>query len=148
MADDDPGEGVARPGEGASGSGEIGQRRGEFESPSGEVLLFDQDMAITAAEFRRCLIAAFPGEVVEVAKRGDVSYVGEVPGIGEVSDTGFRSPTRRPGWRIELTPLPDRVIALMRLPRHRVRILADGYDAAAAQRFLARFELYFRRGGG
>lgn len=51
-------------------------------------------------------------------------------------------------WRITLEPLPDRVIALLRLPRHRVSFRLDGFDAAARAAWIERFSRYFQRGGG
>jgi hypothetical protein len=37
---------------------------------------------------------------------------------------------------------------MIRLPRHRVEIFLTGCGVEETRRFLARFELYFRRGGG
>ena len=51
-------------------------------------------------------------------------------------------------WHITLEPLPDRVIALLRLPRHRVRFRLEGFDAAAGAAWIDRFARYFQRGGG
>jgi len=47
-----------------------------------------------------------------------------------------------------LEPLPPLSIALLTLPRQRVHIRLEGVDGEQAGAFLARFELYFRRGGG
>jgi len=52
------------------------------------------------------------------------------------------------GWRIVLEPLPDLCLGAIRLARHRVAIHLAGRDEAATRRFLERFELYYRRGGG
>lgn len=52
------------------------------------------------------------------------------------------------GWRIRLTPLPERRIASLVLERHAVEIHLRGYDAEGERAFLERFELAFRRGGG
>jgi hypothetical protein len=67
--------------------------------------------------------------------------------IGIAKDEVFH---RMPGrsWRITLTPLPTLLLGRLALPRHRVRILLAGYTEPEAQRFLERFELHFRRGGG
>ena len=51
-------------------------------------------------------------------------------------------------WRIAIVALPDLELGMIRMPRQRVQIFLTGYDEAAAQRFLDRFELYFRRAGG
>ena len=42
----------------------------------------------------------------------------------------------------------DRVIALLRLPRHRVGFHLDGFDSAARAAWIERFARYFQRGGG
>lgn len=57
---------------------------------------------------------------------------------------------RLPTGRLELTwsPLPDRVIALMRMPRLAVRFRFDGLSAEERLRFMKRFDLVFQRGGG
>lgn len=60
----------------------------------------------------------------------------------------FTSEPAEPGWRIELEAMPELRIALLALPRQRVRIHFRGYDLHARAAFLKRFELYFRRGGG
>ena len=95
-----------------------------------EVLALAQDMTITREEFLRSLPAAVD----------HVSYV-----VGE-REIRAGDPTRR--WRIVLTPLPDLALGVVRLARHRVEIFLAGYDPTATRRFLERFELYFRRGGG
>lgn len=51
-------------------------------------------------------------------------------------------------WRIVLDPLPDLCIALLRLQRYRVQVYFENFGEAERQRFLQRFHLYFRRGGG
>ena len=91
---------------------------------------FSWDMSISRAEFERSL----PDAVDNVA------YT--VQGPVFVHESHGRS------WRIELEPLPDRVIALLRLPRHRVSFSLCGYDDAARAAWIARFQRYFQRGGG
>ncbi len=44
--------------------------------------------------------------------------------------------------------LPPRRIALLTIPRLRVRFEVDGVDAQAWQAFLRHFDLYTQRGGG
>lgn len=95
-----------------------------------EVLALTQDMTITRGEFLRSLPAAVDHASYDVGQR----------------EIRARDPARR--WRIVLTPLPDLSLGLVRLARHRVEIFLAGYDPAATRRFLERFELYFRRGGG
>lgn len=60
----------------------------------------------------------------------------------------FSHPSDGQSWRITLEPLPDRVIALLRLPRHRVSFRLEGFDAAARTAWIDRFARYFQRGGG
>ena len=98
--------------------------------PNGEVLALDQDMTLSRAEFLRSLPRA----------------VDEVP--FHIDGADIRPLAEHPRWRIVLEPLSDLVIGAIALPRHRVRIYLGGSDAEEVRRFLARFELYFRRGGG
>jgi hypothetical protein len=98
--------------------------------PEAEVLALSQDMTISRADFLRSLAAAV----------GGAPFVAAGP---ELRHDGMDR-----AWRVVLTPLPDLAIGSIRLPRHRVDIHLTGYDATATRRFLERFELYFRRGGG
>ena len=50
--------------------------------------------------------------------------------------------------RIEWQPLPPRQIALLRLPRLRVRFIFEGVPPVARRAFMAHFERYTHRGGG
>ena len=99
---------------------------GEFSAPA----QFSWDMSITRAEFERSLADAV----------GDVHYVS----AGNVYSCALGARA----WRIELEPLPDRVIALLRLPRHRVSFCLEGYSADEREAWIARFLRYFQRGGG
>jgi len=96
----------------------------------GQCLALCQEMSISRAAFLRCLPAA----------------VGGVAFIDAGTDIRYRDGGK--GWRIAITPMPDIVLGAIRLPRQRVEIFLTGYDAASTRRFLDRFELYFRRGGG
>lgn len=87
-------------------------------------------MAITREEFMRSLPAA-----VDFASYRIVDERIE-----------HREPDRC--WRIELQKLPDRTIGLLRLARHRVDFLFEGYSSEEIRHHMARFELYYRRGGG
>jgi len=88
------------------------------------------DMTTTRAEFRRLLPAAV----------NDVTFTEE--GGAFVHRDGGR------GWRIRLASLPQLQIGLIRLERQRVDFEFTGYSAAEIDDFMARFERYFRRGGG
>jgi hypothetical protein len=50
--------------------------------------------------------------------------------------------------RLHAAPRPPRRIALVEIPVLAVRFRFVGLDAAARERFLARFDLFTRRGGG
>jgi hypothetical protein len=91
---------------------------------------FSWDMSITRAEFERGLADAV----------GHAPYVG----AGNV----FSCALGARAWRIELDPLPDRAIALLRLPRHRVSFCLEGYTVEEREAWIARFRRYFQRGGG
>lgn len=91
---------------------------------------FSWDMSISRAEFERSL----PDAVNNVAYRID----GQT--FTHRADNRF--------WQITLEPLPDRVIALLRLPRHRVGFRLEGFDDAARAAWIQRFQRYFQRGGG
>lgn len=49
---------------------------------------------------------------------------------------------------IAWSPLPDRVIALMRLPRLSVRFRFEGVDDQTRLQFMKHFDLVMQRGGG
>ena len=98
--------------------------------PEGEVLALAQDMTISRDEFVRSLRGAVAGAAFTVAG-SDIRPL----------DAGQR-------WRIVLEALPDLSLGAIRLPRQRVAIYLAGCDAIASRRFLDRFELHFRRGGG
>lgn len=101
----------------------------------GEVLVRDQEMTIARDDFLRTLPAAVGIEMDEWSAIG--------VGTDEVS---HRAPGR--SWRIALTPLPALELGRLALPRLRIRIFLAGFSGEEAQRFLDRFELHFRRGGG
>ncbi len=87
-------------------------------------------MTVTRADFLRLLPAAV----------GGVAFAEEHDGFLH------REPQRT--WRIAFEPLPELRIGLIRLERHRVGFTFEGYNEAEIEAFLARFEQYFRKGGG
>lgn len=91
---------------------------------------FSRDMAGTAAEW----VARLPRacEPHAVAVRADAAVVDFSTG------------------RLLLTwsPLPERVIALLRMPRLWVRFQFEGLSDADRQVFMKRFDLTIQRGGG
>ncbi|WP_291270970.1 hypothetical protein [Geothrix sp.] len=88
------------------------------------------DMSIDREAFRRLL----PGAV------------GAAP-MREEGDTFCGAEGRR-RWRIQVTPLAERRLGSLALPRHRVEIQLEGYLEDEAEAFLARFHRGFQRGGG
>jgi hypothetical protein len=95
-----------------------------------EVLALAQDMTIARDEFLRSLPAAV--DHAEFRVDGD-----EIRPL---------DPRRK--WRIVIAALADLAIGMIRLPRHRVEIYLTDCGVEETRQFLARFELYFRRGGG
>ncbi|MBE0614465.1 MAG: hypothetical protein IH604_12420 [Burkholderiales bacterium] len=88
------------------------------------------EMTITRADFRRLLPAAVK----------DVAFIEEEEAYSY--NEGGR------GWRIGFAAMPQLQIGLIRLERHRVDFTFSGYSAGEIDEFMARFERYFRRGGG
>jgi hypothetical protein len=95
-----------------------------------EVLALAQDMTIARDEFLRSL----PGAVDHAAFRIDGDEIRPV------------DPDRK--WRIVVAALTDLNIGMITLPRHHVEIFLTDCGVEETRRFLARFELYFRRAGG
>ena len=95
-----------------------------------EVLALAQDMTIARDEFLRSLPAAMD------------------PAEFRIDGNEIRSldPDRK--WRIVIAALADLSIGMIRLPRHHVEIFLTDFGVEETRLFLARFELYFRRGGG
>ncbi len=87
-------------------------------------------MSISPAEFRQSLTAMLGPDGFVVEEGGYYGMLGDG------------------SWAMVLEPLPPLSIALLTLPRQRVHIRLEGVDGEQAGAFLARFELYFRRGGG
>jgi len=88
------------------------------------------EMTITRAEFRRLLPAAV----------NHVAYA--------ETDGAFVHRDGERGWRIGLEQLPQLRLGLIRLERHQVDFSFTGYAPGEIEDFMARFETYFRRGGG
>jgi hypothetical protein len=89
-----------------------------------------KEMALTAAELERALPALAQGRPWQ---RGDGGVIID-DGLGRI--------------RIGLTPLPERRLGHLRLPRARVEIAFDGIDPARREAFLRRFGQVTQRGGG
>lgn len=92
-------------------------------------LVIERQMAATAAEFARGLHLAFPD--------------GVSGGPHE-----FRVTDGRAVLEVTLTPEPDRVIALLRLPVLHVVLRFVAGEVAAQEKMLAHLDLATHRGGG
>ena len=88
------------------------------------------EMTTTLDDFRRLLPAA----------------VGHVPFFEEDGAFVHREGAR--GWRIGLKSLPPLRAGAMRLERQQLDFDFSGYSGKEIEEFMARFEMYFRRGGG
>ena len=88
------------------------------------------EMTTTLEEFRRRLPAAV----------GNVSFLEENGAFVHREDG--RS------WRIGLELLAPLQAGVMQLERYRVDFQFAGYAEREIEDFMARFEMYFRRGGG
>jgi len=88
------------------------------------------EMTTTRADFLRLLPAAV--NHVAFSEEGEVFV--------------YRDGAR--GWRIGFVSLPPLHIGMVRLDRRQVDFDFTGYSAAEIDAFMARFEMYFRRGGG
>lgn len=91
---------------------------------------FTREMGLTRDEFLRCLPRAL--------------------GHSHYRVDGERISIDDPAGPIEifLRTGAERRIALLRLPVTRVEFRFDRFPAADRERFMARFERYFQRGGG
>lgn len=88
------------------------------------------ETSLTREEFLRLLPAAVGGD----------SFVSD----GSV----FHYQGAEHSWQITLETLPEIKLGLVRLDRQRLTFAFEGYSEAAITNFMARFEMYFRRGGG
>jgi hypothetical protein len=106
---------------------------GAPEDPSGEqtgAYSFTRELGLTHAEFFRSLPPAIAHQPFMVDGRRVVIEQGP----GRVT--------------IELGPLQHRRIASLRLPYVLARFTFTDLSGIERERFMARFERYFRRGGG
>lgn len=91
---------------------------------------FEREMGCTPAELAHWLPgAAAPHRVSPRADGADVALEGGC-------------------LRLRWQALPPRRIALLSVPRLRLRFAFEGVDEAARLRFMRRFDLYTQRGGG
>ena len=86
------------------------------------------EMSITRGEFFRLLPAAV--------------------GPFEADGNTIRGHGTACGWLIRLTPLADRRVGSIDVPRHQVDIVLEGCAERAAEAFMERFHRAFLRGGG
>jgi len=96
---------------------------------TGKVVV-EKEMALTHADFFRCLPNALDGETCTV------------------DGTMVRIETGAGVWTIELGPEGKRQIALLAVPATPVKLIFDGFSDAARRDALERFDRAFQRGGG
>jgi hypothetical protein len=60
----------------------------------------------------------------------------------------FRHDEHDRSWRIDFKTLPEIKMGQMRMERHRLTFSFERYSDAEIDRFMSRFEVNFRRGGG
>ena len=102
---------------------------------------FERDMGCTVTEWRTWLQAALPHHVCPPDATHTAVSVHESPAPGEPAQQGL--------LRLHWEELPARRIALLRIPRLRVRFdFDDGLSEAARTRFMRRLDLFLQRGGG
>lgn len=89
----------------------------------------EREVSASTGEFERGLDLAFPGRVERIG-------------------SGYRVAACDATMEIGVTPGPERVIALLRLPTIRVLIRFTGGDATSRARLLAHLDLATHRGGG
>lgn len=91
---------------------------------------FERDMGCTEADWLASLKGAVgPHRLVIHGSTGRVELDGGV-------------------LQLEWSALPERVIAMMRVPRLAVRFRFEGVSEASRHRFMRHFDLYMQRGGG
>jgi hypothetical protein len=91
---------------------------------------FEREMGCTAAELGHWLPGAAAPHAVSVQSDG--------------ADVALEGGCLRLRWEA----LAPRRIALLSVPRLRLRFAFEGVDEAARLRFMHRFDLYTQRGGG
>lgn len=92
--------------------------------------VFAQEFGLSHAEFFRTLPSAINGQPYRV--EGDTVVIDDAN--GRVT--------------IRLGPEQRRNIALLSIPYTEIRFAFDGFTTGQRSRFMDRFNLYFRRGGG
>lgn len=98
---------------------------------------FNRDMGCTEAEWLRWLPQAVGAHALRLDVAGRCAVIG-------ISGGGIGGGVCRLAW----TAMPDREIALMRIPRLAVSFAFDAVDAAERTRFMRHFDLHMQRGGG
>ena len=109
----------------------------------------ERDMAVTVDDFRRTLpIAARESfRAIGVSDGGAIDFA-DSAGNASGADLLIVAVCQDRRVTFALAIQEERDLGAMRLPSTRMRIGFDGFSGDAAARFLARFDAYFRRGGG
>jgi hypothetical protein len=91
---------------------------------------FEREYGFTEADWLRCLPGAASPHALQIS-----------PGMARIGiDVGALA--------LHWDAQPPRRIALITLPRLRVRFSFDGLDGPARESFMRRFDLFMHRGGG
>jgi hypothetical protein len=113
--------------------------------------VIEREMSALPNDIARGLEVAFPGRV----EGGPMVFHVRPPTPNRIdSPATERASAGKPSlapagsMQLEMTPGPERVIALLRLPTLRLRIQFTAGDEATNRQMLARFDLAMRRGGG
>ena len=92
---------------------------------------FERDYGCTVTEWQRWMPSATAGHVLE-----------------QITASALRVAVAEGSLDLSWQVLPERVIALIRLPRLRVQFHFDGVAAQPRAAFMRRFDLVLQRGGG
>lgn len=111
-------------------SGRLSRAAEEMIQSVEEIEWLEREMSATVSDILRAVEQAFPGAAVS---SGSLGF--EVSALGAVME-------------VRMTPGPDRVIALLRLPTLRLGVRFTEGSPQARARLLERFDLATRRGGG
>ena len=120
-------------------------------TPTDAIDWIEREMSALPDDIARGLEVAFPGRV----EGGPIVFQVRLPTPNPIDSSATESasvgkPSLAPtGYmQLEITPGPERVIALLRLPTLRLRIQFTVGDEETNRQMLERFDLAMRRGGG
>ena len=95
-----------------------------------QTVIINKEMAVTHADFFRSLPNALRGEYFSI--KDHIIFISSTSGT----------------WTIELGPEDTRQIALLSLPKTRVKLKFENYSTTDLTNALTRFDRAFQRAGG